>query len=256
MEKIPSLDELENHYKSYSYETERYISPITLQSYNSLLDEFEKYRKTNKILDVGCGRGSFLLEARKRGWEIFGTEYSKSAVNLCEQSGITMKSGQLNPEEFMTKDFDVITSFEVIEHINNPNEELRNIYSLLRSGGLFYCTTPNFNSMLRYYLKTDYNIIVYPEHLSYYDKKSLNKIAKRNGLRPIKFQSTGISITRFKTSKKISNEKFISKESADEKLREKIVSKWYLGIAKKIINQFLTFTNLGMTLKGYYLKDN
>jgi 2-polyprenyl-3-methyl-5-hydroxy-6-metoxy-1,4-benzoquinol methylase len=254
MEKIPTLEELNKHYSSYSYSSEGYLSPLTIKSYNFLLDEFEKYRKSNRMLDVGCGRGWFLEEARKRGWEVYGTEYSEVAVELCEKKGINMKKGQLNPDLFDEMDFDVITSFEVIEHINNPNEELNNIQKLLRTGGLFYCTTPNFNSLLRYHLKADYNVICYPEHLSYYTKKTLVIAAKRHKFKKIKFLSTGFSITRLKVSKKTSTEKVVSKQSSDEKLRENINNKWYLGIAKNVINFGLTISNKGMSLKGYFIK--
>jgi 2-polyprenyl-3-methyl-5-hydroxy-6-metoxy-1,4-benzoquinol methylase len=255
MEKIPTGTELDLHYSRYSYESEGYLSPLTIKSYNLLLDEFEPYRKNNKILDVGCGRGWFLLEAQKRGWQVYGTEYSKAAINVCKENGIRIKEGTLDMSFFEDGSFDVITSFEVIEHINNPNEELRHLYKFLRQGGLFYCTTPNFNSVLRYYLKTEYNVIDYPEHLSYFTKSTLNKVAKQNGFLPIKFLSTGISLTRIKTSKKISQEKLIAKDSADEVLRNQIENKWYLGVVKKIVNAFLTMTNTGMTLKGYYLRD-
>lgn len=254
MEKIPSHEELDFHYGSYSYESAGYLSPLTIKSYNSLLDEFEPYRKTNNILDVGCGRGWFLAQALKRGWKVYGTEYSKTAVRICQETGINIKEGVLDATNFDTEMFDVITSFEVIEHINNPNEELKEIYKLLRTGGLFYCTTPNFNSLMRYYLKADYNVIGYPEHLSYYTKSTLNKVTKRNGLHPVKFQSTGISITRLKTSQKKSNEQLISKNSSDEILRTQLESKWYLMLLKKFINFLLTLSNTGMTLKGYYTK--
>ncbi len=254
MEKVPTVDELNDYYKTYSYASEQYLSPLTILSYNLLLDEFEKYRKTNKILDVGCGRGFFLKQARERGWEVYGTEYSEKAIEICTSENIIMKKGALSADAFDFKDFDVITSFEVLEHINNPHEELQQIYQLLRKGGLFYCTTPNFNSLLRYYLKTDYNVIVYPEHLSYYTKKTLNKVVKKNGFKNIKFLSTGISITRIKTSKKVSKEAMISEENSDEQLRVNISKKWYLKLAKRLVNNFLTLTNSGMTLKGYYVK--
>ena len=123
---------------------------------------------------VGCGRGWFLDEARKRGWKVYGTEYSEKAIEICEMSGIEMKKGQLNADLFESESFDIVTSFEVIEHINNPNDDLKEVYKLLRQGGLYYCTTPNFNYAMRYYVKEKYNVIYYPEYLSYYTKKTLN----------------------------------------------------------------------------------
>ena len=254
MERIPTRDELNNHYSQYSYSSEGYLSPLTIESYDHLLDEFEKYRATNRIMDVGCGRGWFLEQAKKRGWEVVGTEYSETAVSLCESKGIHTKLGKLDPASFERGDFDVITSFEVIEHINNPKEELTNIKKLLRSGGLFYCTTPNFNSLNRYYLKAEYNIIEYPEHLSYYTAKTLNDVARKNGLKPIKTLTTGISITRIKTSQNTGSEALISKESSDERIRQRISSNLLLKVSKKIINRLLSITRTGMTLKGYYVK--
>lgn len=254
MENIPTVEELNHHYSSYSYASEGYLSPLTVKSYNALLDEFEKFRQHNKILDVGCGRGWFLDEAKKRGWEVYGSEYSETAVKLCKGRGINMISGKLETDSYENESFDVITSFEVIEHINNPIEEIKNIRKFLRKGGLFYCTTPNFNATLRYYLKEDYNVISYPEHLSYYTKRTLNRLLKANDFRTVKFLSTGISLTRLKTSQKKSKEKFVAKESSDEKLRKQISQKWYLVVAKTLINKILTYSNTGMTLKGYYVK--
>ena len=200
IDKVPTEEELNAHYSVYSYGREDHLSPITVISYSKLLNEFEKYRKTNKILDVGCGRGWFLNEARKKGWNVYGTEYSDTAVKLCEDMGIEMRKGKLTPEQFPFSDFDIITSFEVLEHINNPNEEIKNIYKLLRVGGLFYCTTPNFNSILRYYKKENYRIISYPGHLSYYTKTTLTCLLKKNNFNLKKFLSTGISIGQINTS--------------------------------------------------------
>lgn len=255
MENIPSTKELDSYYNSYSYSTEGYLSQITIKSYNLLLDEFEKYRSLNKLLDIGCGRGWFLVEAQKRGWEVFGTEYSHTALKICKNNGIQTKEGGLDKNMFNYNMFDIVTSFEVIEHINTPQNEIKIVSNLLRKGGFFYCTTPNFNSILRYYLKEKYNLIEYPEHLAYYTKTTLNKLIKKHGFKQEKFLSTGISITRLNTSIDKKSEKLISKESSDEILRQKLEKKWYLLLIKKFANTLLTWANLGMTLKGYYIKQ-
>lgn len=250
--KIPSSAELEKHYEGYGRND--YLSPITVKRYNELLDYFEKYRKKNKILDVGCGIGYFLEEAQKRGWEVYGTEYTQQAIEICESKNISMCKGELKINNYSMGEFDIITSFEVIEHINNPIPELKKFYKLLRSGGLVYVTTPNFNSLLRYRLKEDYNVICYPEHLSYYTPKTLRSVMKKVGFNPQKVQATGISLTRLKTSKKKVKEEFISKDSSDEKIRNTIENKKYLLIFKGIINKLLTLTGKGDALKGFFIK--
>lgn len=256
---IPSKEELIAHYEGYGRND--YLSPITIKRYNEILDEFEKYRKTNRIIDVGCGIGYFLEVAKERGWEVYGTEYTDQAIEICEGKNISMEQGALDPNNYPSEYFDIITSFEVLEHINNPQEELASFYKILRKGGLVYFTTPNFNSLLRYRLKSHYDIITYPEHLSYYTPSTIHKVFKKSGFKSIKVLTTGVSLTRLKRGKisKTGNdevkEKIISKNSSDEKLRLEIEEKKHLQTAKKIVNKILTVFGVGDSLKGYFIKE-
>lgn len=251
-QQIPTEQELIAHYEGYSRND--YLSPITIKRYHELLDTFEPYRKTGKLLDVGCGIGYFLEVAKERGWEVHGTEYTDEAISICESKGITMQQGKLDPSDYQLGEFDIITSFEVIEHINNPQEELVNFHSLLRSGGLVYVTTPNFNSLLRYRLKADYDVITYPEHLSYYTPKTIRFLFKKSGFSIQKIMTTGISISRLKSGKSGVRQEYISESSDDEKMRQKMEDKWHLKTAKKLINGTLTFFGKGDSLKGYFIK--
>ncbi len=252
-QKVPTSEELEEHYIGYGRND--YLSPITIKRYHELLDQMEPYRKTNKLLDVGCGIGYFLEAAKERGWEVYGTEYTDEAVSICEEKGIKVQKGKLDPKNYEEESFDVITSFEVIEHINNPLEELENFNSLLRKGGVVYVTTPNFNSLLRYRLKAAYNVITYPEHLSYYTPKTLKRVFKQSGFSCKKIETTGISLTRLKTSQGKTSEAFISETSTDEQLRNSIETKWYLQVAKRFINGALTLLGKGDSLKGWFVKN-
>lgn len=251
--KVPSAKELDDHYSNYGRND--YLSPITIKRYNELLDKFEKYRNNNNILDIGCGIGYFLEEAKKRGWNVYGTEYTDEAISICEKKGIQLNKGKLNPENYKIK-FDVITSFEVIEHINNPVEELNNIKSILRDEGLFYLTTPNFNAINRFYLKEKWNVIVYPEHLTYYTKSTLKKLIQKQGFKTISNKTTGISITRIKTSKekKEDNTEYISANTEDEKLRGNIENNRILLFGKSCLNWLLTIFGIGDNIKQFNIK--
>ena len=250
--KIPTPIELEKYYDGYGRND--YLSPITIKMYNEILDKFEKNRKTNNILDVGCGIGYFLEEAKKRNWNVYGTEYTDKAVEICTAKGINIVKGKLNPENYENIEFDIITSFEVLEHINNPIEELNNFNKLLRKGGIVYLTTPNFNSLLRYRLKADYGVICYPEHLCYYTPKTLKKVFEVTGFKTKKIESTGISITRLKNAKKKEKQAIISKQSSDEILRNKMESNKILNFVKIIVNKILTISGKGDSLKGFFIK--
>lgn len=249
---LPSENELRDHYRGYNYDKQRQVSPITVKRYHELLDEFEKYRNNNLLLDVGCGTGFFLQEAIKRGWNAHGTEFSDAAIEVCSQKGIPVVQGILDPSKFDNAGFDVIYSSEVIEHINNPCEELPNVYQLLREGGLYYVTTPNFNGLLRYYLKERYNIIVYPEHLSYYTPRTLHFLFSRNGLKKKRLFTSGISLARLRTSLAKSEERCSG--ATDEDLRIKIEQRWYMRWVKGGLNFFFRVTGTGATIKAYYVK--
>jgi 2-polyprenyl-3-methyl-5-hydroxy-6-metoxy-1,4-benzoquinol methylase len=256
--RIPSQKELLEYYNAYN-RTDFY-SPITKLRYHELLAQFEPFRKTNKILDIGCGSGYFLQEAKAKGWEVYGTEYTDEAMSIGQNKGINMQKGVLNPGNYSEGMFDVITSFEVIEHINNPKEEVGNIYKILRKGGLVYLTTPNFNALERFYLKGNYTVIDYPEHLSYYTAKTLNYLFTNNGFRKKKINTTGISLSRLRISiKKMKNienhEALISATSTDEIIREKSQSNVFFKLAKNTLNGILNFFKVGNSLKGWFIKE-
>ncbi len=256
IEKIPSETELNKYYSSYSYNREVYLSPLTVKSYNRLLDEFQKYRFHNTLLDVGCGRGWFLGEAKKRGWEVYGTEYSESALELCKSKGINVRKGELKAVDFDSLQFDVVTSFEVIEHLCYPGNHVQEIEKLLRPGGLFYCTTPNYNSLQRYLKKEKYKMISYPEHLSCFTKETLCRLAGKHGLKKEKFLCTGFSLDMMIKPEKRPNVTVNSPHHPDEKLRKKIERNTLMKIIKNLLNFFLTSTSTGITLKGYFVKEN
>ncbi len=248
--RIPTNVELLIHYKKYK--RGNLLSPITLMRYNELLDNFEQFRQTNNILDIGCGDGYFLDAAKNRGWNVYGTEFTDEAIEILDSKGIKSNQGKLETSNYHNEMFDVITSFEVLEHINNPNEECNSIYKILRKKGLIYVTTPNFNSFSRYFLK-HWNIIEYPEHLSYYTPRTINKLFKINGFFKSKIETTGIHINRFRQSTgTIQSDGTYG--TMEESLRSKTETKIIFKIFKKIANKILDILKKGDSLKAWYIK--
>lgn len=257
-ERIPSELELNEHYKVYAYSGLKAISNETIRSYNRLLDTFESYKGSGNILDIGCGQGDFLTVARERGWNVYGIEYSQAAVVLCRERGIVMHQGSLSHDIFDELTFDVITSFEVIEHINNPNTFMSVVKHKLKEEGLFYATTPNFNALLRFFEKDKFKMVCYPEHISFYTKKSIQYLGEIHNFKSIKIETTGLDIGRLlnviKSKKHQSN---LSDTSADakivnENMRQLAGSNFFMGYVKKIINGLLRFTGSGDTLKVFW----
>lgn len=248
--KIPSSLDLKNHYSRYTRGNN--ISSITIKRYDNLLNQFEKFRKNNTLIDIGCGDGYFLDRAKKRGWKVFGTEFTEGAIEFCRRKGLDVISSEGYLKKFEYGYFDIITSFEVLEHLNKPQEEVENYYSLIREGGMCYVTTPNFNSLSRRILKGKWNVIEYPEHLSYYTSATLKKLFETQTLDAIKIKSTGFSFARWKSSGNLNDER----NSSDENIRANLESNFFLRGIKNLANLILGAFRMGDTLKGYFIKKH
>lgn len=142
----------------------------------------------------------------------------------------------------------------MIEHINNPNEDLALVNKVIRQGGAFYFTTPNFNSLSRYILKEKWNVIDYPEHLSYYTPSTIHFLLNSNGFKKDYLITTGISFTRFSQSM---NAESVSESIPvnDETLRNKIEHNPFLSFLKSTANFMLNLFKTGDSLKGFYIKQ-
>lgn len=251
--KNPSVEELTAHYTGYPrYQS---LSPITEKRYNELLDKLEPYRKTNNLIDLGCSNGLFLECAKKRGWNVYGTEYAQECIDYCAKNNITVFKSDKLPPEFYNLQFDVVTSFEVIEHINTPNPEIDFVKKILRKKGVFYVTTPNFNAISRLILKEKWNVIEYPEHLTYYTPKTLNNLMLKHGFKRIFLTTTAISLSRFNQSRGKDEVNRTLNDNTDERLRTNIEKNTFLQLARNVINFFLNTFKIGDAMKGLYLNS-
>jgi SAM-dependent methyltransferase len=103
----------------------------------------KRYAKGKRLLDVGAGIGTFLAHAQADGWEVTGTEISKSAIGIArERYGITLIEGQL--EDIATEgQFDLVTMWHVLEHLPSPSHAVTHCRGLLKTGGLMVVAVPN-----------------------------------------------------------------------------------------------------------------
>lgn len=244
----PSAEELAANYGAYSRAD--YDSPITRRRYRELLDGFEPYRRTGRILDMGCGIGFFLEEAQARGWEAYGSELEPRAVEIVRGKGLHCAQAPIDAGTFEPGSFDVVTAFEVVEHLGDPLAEAETIARVLRPGGLLYCTTPNFASLSRRALRDRWSVIAYPEHLTYFTPATLRSWLARAGFTPVKLTTTGISLARLQHDVASAER---PDHCSDEGLREQVESSRALRAAKSAANALLGATRSGDTIKGHFV---
>lgn len=99
-----------------------------------------------RLLDVGCGKGQFVGVALREGWDAWGVEFDAGAVATAHEAGIsTVFEGSIE-HSALPLTFDVITLWDVIEHLQDPKAVLRQAYDRLAAGGLLAVRTGNIRS--------------------------------------------------------------------------------------------------------------
>ena len=99
---------------------------------------YPKKKANERLLDLGCGNGSFLLRARCAGWDVVGLDPDPKAVEVACSQGLDVRLGDLGTLDPSIEQFDVITLAHVIEHVHHPAKVLEACYRLLRTGGFLW----------------------------------------------------------------------------------------------------------------------
>lgn len=152
------------------------------ETFNSYLKKIEKFVPQNgKMLDVGAATGFFVRLALERGWEASGIEISDYAVSIARQKGLNVISGTLEAADFNPASFDVITVWDVIEHLSDPKTHLITINKILKNGGIIAINTPDSGSLTAKILGKHWHLLVPPEHLIIFNQKNLSSLLKSCG---------------------------------------------------------------------------
>jgi 2-polyprenyl-3-methyl-5-hydroxy-6-metoxy-1,4-benzoquinol methylase len=134
-----------------------------------------------QLLDVGCGAGKFLVDARSCGWEVTGVDPDAKAVETASREGIRVLHGGLECFQGQKNLFDVITLSHVIEHVYDPAETIRQCCALLRPGGVLWLETPNIDSLGHERFGPDLFSLDPPRHLVLFNDKALKDLLKTCG---------------------------------------------------------------------------
>ena len=139
-----------------------------------------------RLLDVGCGSGGFLREmSRLDGWQVSGIEISSQMARFArEQLGLEVSQGTLEDARLPAGTFDVVTMWDVLEHVHDPQETLRYVERILKPGGWLLVSTPNADSVDarlfgRYWIGLDM-----PRHLYVFSRETLEATLRKAGLEP------------------------------------------------------------------------
>lgn len=152
--------------------------------HNQFLNDKALYGK--RLLDIGCGSGAFLNEARKKGYDVWGLDFDRGNVQVAKErygiEHIYVKSIEELSKDFSGQKFDVVTLFEVLEHLDEAIKFMRQLKELLVPEGYIAVSLPNRDRSIDMLGNGDYP----PNHLTKWNKSSLCRFLENNGFEIVK----------------------------------------------------------------------
>lgn len=136
-----------------------------------------------KVLEIGCAYGFFLQEATQHGFQAFGVEMARAAVDYCHASGLTaIEQGPLT-RDYLERHgpFDAIVMLDVIEHVDDVAGMINMAAAYVRRGGVALITTGDWGSLFARLTGASWRHVAPPLHLWYFTRASLERLFARAG---------------------------------------------------------------------------
>lgn len=174
--------------KSRGYTDYRADAPLYLKTYRRRLAVVRRhFERPGRVLDVGCAAGYFLEVMRGEGWEIQGLEPSDPIrAAAAERLGEAhVRGGLLHEAGLEPSSFDLVTFWDVLEHIPDPVQALAHARTLLREGGRILIETQNVDSRAAALLGKRWQHYKHAEHIYHFNPRTLDDVLRRAGLEAV-----------------------------------------------------------------------
>lgn len=199
--------ELENAYGKAYYETrgagtvgyEDYLRDADLRTrgFKDRLRQIEARVGTpGRLLDYGCAVGLMVKAALEEGWDAVGYERSEWAAQYGrERFGVDIVLGQGWRVPKFENRFDVVTMWDVVEHLEHPRTVLELVHGWLKPGGLLALNTVNSSSLGARLAGQHWRHLVPPHHLQFFSRASLRRLLNDCGFALLSQQGQGVMLT-------------------------------------------------------------
>lgn len=185
-----------------------------------LVEQINELRpQKGKLLDVGCGYGFFLRDAKDDGWQVFGTDLSEVAVEYVRENQEIpdVFCTDLSDEKLTAQKFDVLNLTNVLEHVPSPTEILESCRQILSDDGLLLVRVPNmdFYNLIKGFMpflkvlrlakggESAYLASPPPLHLIGFTSKTLDKYFQKADLKTVEIKPSKLSASKGKFVHKV-----------------------------------------------------
>ena len=158
--------------------------------YQRQLGDIQNFSPGGKLLDIGCNIGLFLCEARASGFGVTGVELNRECAAYARTHfKLNIHSNYLSNSTFEADSFDVVTMYDVLEHIPDLHRILAQIRRILKPGGLLVVQSPNIGSLMAGLAKSTWSWLSPPDHLYHFTPGSLCILLENAGYNILKVKT-------------------------------------------------------------------
>lgn len=147
------------------------------------------HKKTGTILDIGSGTGFFLDHMKEHGWDVTGIEPSEEGRKFCRNEFALEIKDEKSLFVLPEDSFDVITLWHVLEHVQDMDDYMIKVRSILKKDGILLIALPNFNSLDAAIYKGKWAAYDVPRHLWHFSPFSFKKFAAKYQFQLLKMKS-------------------------------------------------------------------
>ncbi len=172
------------------YLEEREGRVLTFEHHLKPLERITGPPNGRPLLDVGCYTGVFVEIAARHGWDAWGLEPSHWAVEQARARGLHVVQGTLETAELPEGGFDVVTMWDVIEHLTDPRRALQRSHRLLKPGGLLVVHTIDIESPFARLMGARWPWLM-EMHIYYFSRRTLRAMLEECGFRVLSDRPQG-----------------------------------------------------------------
>lgn len=184
----PKPEEMGPHYSEDYHRVIMTAGEVSAESrWKRQRDTVAHYKKGGSILDIGCSSGAFLGTLKGGSWKLYGIEMEASTAEKAKAAtGAEVYVGEALDAPFPDESFDVITGFDLLEHVYHPRQFLAKVQQWLKPGGIVYFGLPNIDSWESRILGTYWYGLELPRHLSHFSPRSLRHVMTTLGFEEVR----------------------------------------------------------------------
>ena len=253
---IPRTDAAADYEGVYATDETTVIPEFIHKRVREIVSGFSRYRHSNRFLDLGFGSAVFMQVAAAEGWNVSGTEVSRTAVENARRLGFADAfQGDLTKAGYPDGYFDVVVASEVLEHVADVKRLLKEVVRILRPGGLFWASTPHGRGLSFRLLQLQWSVVYPPFHLQLYSVGGAQTLLSAVGFQRIHLATHGFNpyevllARRDPAASATVRLQNLDRVNTSRQLNEALMRTPVRRACKQMLNSMLNATRLGDRLK-------